>query len=759
MLVLKNMDMKKLLLFFTVLSPLFMNAQEDYVKYVNPYMGNISHTLVPSLPTVQLPHSMLRVYPKRQDFATWIVEDFSLVSPSHRNIFSGNGILPFVGDSAPESSTLDNEKISPYSYSAILDGQEIGVDFAPSFKSAVYSFDFSNSAKGESRKIRVRVDCGEIKFENGRINLIQNIGKFGNVKMYITLEFDAEPREVKVSPFSRPPEKNPILKPSKPFVAKRGADAVLDFGKEAQKISARYGISFIDFESAQNNLQREIRDFDIKKLKEDGRKIWNETLSKIKIKSEDEEMKRVFYTSFWRTFERMIDFSEYGKYYSAYDNKVHKTAKPFYCDDWIWDTYRTSHPLRVLMEPSKEAQMLQSYIDMASQTPEKWLPTFPQIFGDAHAMNGNHVVASFWDAYQKGVRGFDFKAAVELSVNTLLTESIVPWHRGHRTVLDDFYSDNGYFPALKTGEAESVPQVNSFEKRQSVAVTLAASFDDWCVYKMLGRLEKDFPSQTPVNLSENKNLFFKRSKNAENLFNAKTGFFHPKDSEGNFIEPFDYRISGGLGFRDYYDENNAWTYRWDAPHLDLVGLMGGAENFEKNLDDTFHTPVGLPKWRFWGSHAPDQTGGVGQFSMGNEPSFHIPYLYNRAGKGWKTQKAVRALVYTWFRSDLMGVPGDEDGGAMSAFVVWSMLGLYPDVGEPTYQIGSPFFEEAEVSLENGGKIKITAKNNSRENKYVKSLKINGEIWEKLSIPHDRLKSGAVLEFIMSSRPNKNSPQK
>ena len=107
----------------------------------------------------------------------------------------------------------------------------------------------------------------------------------------------------------------------------------------------------------------------------------------------------------------------------------------------------------------------------------------------------------------------------------------------------------------------------------------------------------------------------------------------------------------------------------------------------------------------------------------------------------------------------MGVPGDEDGGAMSAFVVWSMLGLYPDVGEPTYQIGSPFFEEAEVSLENGGKIKITAKNNSRENKYVKSLKINGEIWEKLSIPHDRLKSGAVLEFVMSSRPNKNSPQK
>ena len=746
--------MKRAVFCFFIMLSCEIFAQEDYVKYVNPYTGNISHTLVPSLPTIQLPHSMLRVYPKRQDFATWVVEDFSLVSPSHRNIFSGNGILPFVGKSAPDASTLDNEKISPYSYFAILDGQEIGVEFAPSFKSALYAFNFSNSPAGEDRKIRIRVDSGEIKFEKNRINLIQNTGKSGNVKMYISLEFDVGPKDVKIYPFSRKPEKNPILKPSKPFVAKRGADAFLNFGSEIQKVSVKYGISFIDFESAQNNLKREIADFDIEKLKENGNKIWNEALSKIKIKSCDEEMKRVFYTSFWRTFERMIDFSEYGRYYSAYDNSVHETGKPFYCDDWIWDTYRTSHPLRVLLEPSKEAQMLQSYIDMANQTSEKWLPTFPQIFGDAHAMNGNHVVASFLDAYQKGVRGFDFKAAVSLSVNTLLTESIIPWHRGHRTVLDDFYSKNGYFPALKPGEAESVAEVNIFEKRQSVAVTLAASFDDWCAYKMLECFERDFPKQMGGDFSESKKLFFKRAQNAENLFNKKTGFFHPKDFEGNFIEPFDYRISGGLGFRDYYDENNAWTYRWDAPHLDLVGLMGGAENFEKNLDDTFHTPTGLPKWRFWGNHAPDQTGNVGQFSMGNEPSFHIPYLYNRIGKGWKTQKAVRALVYTWFRDDLMGVPGDEDGGAMSAFVVWSMLGLYPDVGEPSYQIGSPFFEEAEIALENGGKIKIIAKNNSRENKYVKSLKINGENHEKLNIPHGKLKSGAVLEFEMSERPKK-----
>ena len=748
--------MKRALLIYAGLAVASLGARaEDYTKYVNVYMGNISHTLVPSLSTVQLPHSMLRVYPKRQDFAAWAIEDFSLISPSHRAIFPGNGILPFT-DFAPEKSTLDNEQITPYSYSAILDIQEIGVDFAPSYRSAIYVFDFSNSPS-KKRNIRLRVDDGKIFFDTkkGALNLLQNIGKDGGTKMHISVFFGGQPKRISIRPFSRQPEPNPLIAPTKPFVPKNGADAVLEFGDGIDKISVKYGVSFIDFEAAQNNLGREIAGFDIKKLKKSGRKAWNEALSKIKIKTSDERLKRVFYTSFWRTFERMVDFSEYGRYYSAYDQKVHESENPFYCDDWIWDTYRALHPLRVLLEPSKEARMLQSYVDMASQTPEKWLPTFPQIFGDAHAMNGNHAVAAFLDAYQKGVRGWDFGKALEVSINTLLTESIVPWHRGVRTSLDEFYCEKGYFPALKEGEAETVAEVNSFERRQAVATTLAASFDDWCVYNMI--LESEKSAESPEN-SKYKDLFLKRSHNAENLYNEKTGFFHPKDSDGNFIEPFDYRIAGGLGFRDYYDENNAWTYRWEAAaFLDLVSLMGGAQKFERNLDDTFLTPIGMFKWRFWGCHAPDQTGNVGQFSMGNEPSFIIPYLYNRAGAPHKTQKAIRALIGTWFRDDLMGVPGDEDGGAMSAFVVWSMLGLYPNVGKADYEIGSPFFDEAEICLESGRKIKILAKNNSRENKYVKSLKLNGEEVLGSQIRHDQIKDGAVLEFVMSPRPNKNLP--
>ncbi|MDT8402931.1 MAG: GH92 family glycosyl hydrolase, partial [Bacteroidales bacterium] len=191
----------------------------------------------------------------------------------------------------------------------------------------------------------------------------------------------------------------------------------------------------------------------------------------------------------------------------------------------------------------------------------------------------------------------------------------------------------------------------------------------------------------------------------------------PKDAQGNFIQPFDYRFSGGQGARGYYDENNGWTYRWDVQHNipDLISLMGGKEAFVNNLDATFREPLGRSKFEFY-AQLPDQTGNVGQFSMANEPSLHIPYLYNYAGQPWKTQKMIHKLVNDWFRNDLMGIPGDEDGGGMSAFVVFSMMGFYPVTpGMPEYAIGSPFFEETTIRLENGNSFVVRAKNFSQDN--------------------------------------------
>ncbi len=278
-----------------------------------------------------------------------------------------------------------------------------------------------------------------------------------------------------------------------------------------------------------------------------------------------------------------------------------------------------------------------------------------------------------------------------------------------------------------------------------MAVTLAHSYDSWCLSELAGELGKD----------EDASLFRKYSLAYRNLFNSETGFFHPKSAEGKFIEPFDYRFDGGVGARDYYDENNGWTYRWDVQHdiSGLIALMGGDDSFADALDATFREPLGLSKYEFY-AKLPDQTGNVGQFSMANEPSLHIPYLYDYCGQPWKTQKRIRTLLRQWFRNDLMGVPGDEDGGGMSAFVVFSMIGFYPVTpGIPEYAIGSPVFDRTVIHLENGRTFTVAAENNSESNIYIRSARLNGRPLNRPFINHGDIMGGGVLVLEMCSRPN------
>jgi predicted alpha-1,2-mannosidase len=326
-----------------------------------------------------------------------------------------------------------------------------------------------------------------------------------------------------------------------------------------------------------------------------------------------------------------------------------------------------------------------------------------------------------------------------------MESTLIPWVRAEAGELDAFYKEKGYFPALKPGEEEYVNNVNRGEKRQPVAVTLGTCYDDWCLSQIARTL----------GLEDDYRYFLKRSYNYRNLYNAQTGFFHPKDKDGNFIEPFDYRFSGGMGARDYYDENNGWTYRWDVQHnfSDLVHLMGSPEAFAANLDATFREPLGRSKFDFY-AQLPDQTGNVGQFTMGNEPSLHIPYLYNYAGQPWKTQKRIRSLLKQWFRNDLMGVPGDEDGGGLSAFVVFSAMGFYPVTpGMPSYNIGSPLFPYVKMDLGGGKFFVIEAINCSGENKFVQSAKLNGREWNRPWFSHDEIKDGGKLVLVMGNTAN------
>jgi predicted alpha-1,2-mannosidase len=249
--------------------------------------------------------------------------------------------------------------------------------------------------------------------------------------------------------------------------------------------------------------------------------------------------------------------------------------------------------------------------------------------------------------------------------------------------------------------------------------------------------------------------FFKRGMNYKNLWNAQQQFFLPKDSAGNWID-IDPKFDGGPGGRDYYDENNGWTYLWqvqeDIPGL--VALMGGKKAFEARLDQLYREDLGRSKYEFWNKF-PDATGLIGEYSMGNEPSFHIPYLYNYTDAPWKTQKRVRFLLSVWFKDNLFGIPGDEDGGGMSAFVVFSSMGFYPITpGLPIYTIGSPIFSKITIKLENGKVFTVIAHNSNETNKYIQNASLNGKQLNNTWFTHEQLINGGVLYLEMGPKPNK-----
>jgi len=713
-------------------------AQKQLVDYVNPYVGNISHLLVPTFPTIHLPNSILRVYPERGDFTGDLLKGLPLVVTSHRGSSAFN-LSPFQGDEKDIKPVVlysyDNEKLTPYSYGVYLDEQQTEVRFALSHQSAMYELEFTQNRPAY---LVLNSRNGELKWDGEAVSGFQSLDTKTRVYLYLKPE--------------QSPEKISVLK-DKILVAEKEASGknaciVLKFGQAKKSIRVRYGISFIDENQAKKNYIREVSGRDLKSLQVDARQIWNKALGKIAVTGSSDNEKTIFYTSFYRTFERPVCISEDGRYYSAFDGSVHSdNGTPFFTDDWIWDAYRAHHPLRVLIDPKKEENILHSFVEMAGQMEHHWMPTFPEITGDSRRMNSNHGVASLIDAYRKGLRGFDLEKAYQACKNGINEKTLAPWSGKPAGKLDKFYKEKGYIPALKIGEEESIPEVNSSERRQPVAVTLGTSYDEWCLSQIAKELGK----------TDDYQYFLKCSYNFRNLFNSKTGFFHPKDSDGKFIEPFDYVFSGGMGAREYYDENNGWTYRWDVQHnvADLIRLMGGNDAFISNLDGMFSQPLGKGKYAFY-AQLPDNTGNVGQFSMANEPSFHIPYLYNYAGQPWKTQKRIRSLLNQWYRNDLMGVPGDEDGGGMTSFVVFSYMGFYPVTpGMPVYNIGSPMFSKVKLDLGNGKFFEVEAINNSAENKYIQSATLNGKSWSRPWFSHSDLISGGKLVLQMGPKANRN----
>ncbi len=728
-------------------------STKEPVDCVNPYIGNISHMLVPTFPTIQLPNSLMRIYPTRGDYTTEMLDGLPVIVTNHRersafriSVTQGERLAPII------STNWDHEHITPYSYDVQIADNSIDVRLAVGHQSAIYEFSFRDPEKPAT--VILYSGGGEMSSADNTNSVMGNQQISSNMRIYMNGTFNVEP------------EKCGVLRGGKitdeQQAQGRGAAVAYRFPAGTKSVRLAYGISLISVDQAQENmfhdalLRNDVKSdvqkndkglYNLESMTKYGRQTWNDALSAIRVEGGSEDQKAVLYTSFYRTMERPVCLSEAnGQYFSGFDGQVHEDdGVPFYTDDWIWDTYRAAHPLRALLRPQEEEHIIASYLRMAEQMGTCWMPTFPEMTGDTRRMNSNHGVAMVADALYKGL-DVDASKAFDYCRRGIEEKTLAPWSGNPAGWIDQFYKDHGYIPALREGEPETDPNVSSFEKRQPIAVTLGTSYDEWCLSRIaqyLGMEPEAF-------------YYLSHSYNYRNVWNPETRFFHPKDSTGEFLPDFDYRFSGGIGARDAYDENNGWTYRWDVQHnfADLCRLMGGREAMQANLDRTFAEPMGRGKREFY-EQLPDQTGNIGQFTMANEPSLHIPYIYNYAGAPWKTQKRVRQCLDTWFRNDLMGVPGDEDGGGLTSFVVFSSIGFYPVTpGLPVYNIGSPLFKHISLRLPNGRTFLIEAKGCSRENKYIQSAMLNGQPLDKPWFTHDELMQGGSLVLEMGAQPNR-----
>jgi predicted alpha-1,2-mannosidase len=714
------------LVFFSSNSAYSQAENIDNLKYVDPQIGGVATFLEPTKTRMHLPNSMVRMYPDRKDYKDDQIKSFPMTTRKHRSdpLFCLLPVSGNVSENLVPISAWDQELeiAHPYYYSTWLEDYNITLEFSPGEKTGFYRFNYGNK---EIRKLFLKkLNGGDWQLnEDGSLVGIES---FEGMKAYSYGVFDIKGDFAKVK------------------TGKNTNNSWITWNNtELKQVNFKYGISFISIEQAKNNLEKEMPNWDFEKVKNNAKEKWSNVLNQIEVEGGTEAHRRSFYTALYRCYERMVNITEEGKYYSNYDKKIHKGEQNFYVDDWVWDTFLALHPLRYILQPDMESDMMASYVRMYQQS--GWMPQFPQIHGDVPPMNGFHSTIMLLDAYNKGIKNFDINVAYEAMKKNALEGTMVPWRLGAASPLDKLALKLGYFPALHPEEKETEPLVDSFEKRQAVAVTLAQSYDDWALAQLAKKLGK----------VQDYEYFSKTAKNYQNLYWKEKGFFMPKDATGNWID-IDPKFDGGMGGRDYYDENNGWTYLWNVQQdiLGLQKLMGGRDTFEARLDRMFREDLGRSVYAL-NAKFPDFTGIVGQFSMGNEPSFHIPYLYNLTKSPWKTQKRIRMLLNTWFKDNIFGIPGDEDGGGMSAFVVFSSMGFYPITpGIPVYTIGSPLFSKIKINLPNGKVFTINAPNCNEKNKYIQKASLNGKNLDGPWFTHEDLVNGGTLELEMGSYPNK-----
>jgi predicted alpha-1,2-mannosidase len=715
------------------------------VDYVSPNIGGIGQLLTATIPFVQYPYGMARIAP----ITTPEIKDRYLADKIYgfpagpATLMVSTGAIGTRAENYASDFDHDFETTTPYYYSADLLTWNIKSEFTATEHAAYYRFTFPASSSAHFSITEMR--RAELTVVNdhtvqGSEGIRGPIGEIGATAK--------ETREYFYAEFSRPFASTQTWQQGSLSSASSQTGNNIGFVSTGsttpgQQIEVRVGISYISADQARQNLQHEIPAWNFDRVKAATRQVWNHALGGIATVGGTENQRTIFYTALYRSLGRMTDITEYGRYFSGYDHAVHNSdGHDFYSDDGLWDTFRCLHPLQTLLDARRQEDMATSYIRMYEQS--GWMPAFPAVAGDQAVMIGHHADEFILDLYEKGYRDFDVEKAYEGMRKNSSEATLLPWRRGPLTSLDKVYYDKGFFPALAWGEKETVPEVTG-EKRQAVSVTLETTYDDWAVAQFARALGKQDDAEH----------FTKLAYNYRNVWNPDLGFMAPKSADGNWVAHFNPKLSGGQGGRDYTTEVDSWQYTFNLQFdpAGLIQLMGGRDGFNAKLDQLFVEQYGESKFQFLGQF-PDATGLVGLYSQGNEPDFHIPYLYDFSGQPWKTQRRVRQLMDVWYTADTHGIPGDDDGGATSSWYVLSAMGFFPVCpGSPIYELGSPIFERTTLRMGNGKLFTITAHHVSAQNKYIQSALLNGKPLNTAWFHHADIANGGSLILEMGPKPN------
>ena len=717
------------------------------VDYVNTLMGTQSkHSLSNgnTYPAVGLPWGMNLWTPQTGKMGdgwayTYDADKIKGFKQTHQpspwmNDYGAFAIMPGVGkpkfkeDERASWFSHKAEVATPYSYSVYLADADVTTELTPTERAAYFKFDFP---KTDSAYVVIdALDKGSyIKILPKEKKIIgyttrYAAGKYENFKNYFVVQFDKDFDLTSAW-------KDNALVNNQLEITSNHAGAIVGFKLKAKEsVYAKVASSFISFDQAEINLKREIGNQSFTQVKNNAKDIWSKTLGKIEVKGGTDEQYRTFYSAMYRTLffpQKLyeIDAQNKIKHWSPYNGKI--LDGRMFAGTGFWDTFRALYPFLNLVYPSINVEMQEGLANAFKEggfLPEWSSPGF------ADVMIGNNSASVVADAYIKGLRGYDietlWKAVVHGANNEGPMDAV-----GRRGV--SYYNSLGYVPYDV--------QIN-----ENAARTLEYAYDDFAIYqlgKALGKPESEI------------GIFKKRAYNYKNVFDTSTGMMRGKNKDGKFQSPFN-----PFKWGDAFTEGNSWHYTWSV-FQDIDGLsklMGGKKKFEAKLDEVFSLPPVFDD-SYYGSVIHEiremQIMNMGQYAHGNQPIQHMIYLYNYAGAPYKTQYWTRQVINKLYKPTPDGYCGDEDNGQTSAWYVFSALGFYPVTPATNqYVLGAPLFKEATIHLENGKKIEIKAPQNSQENIYVESLKVNNQPYSKNWLNHQELMKGAVLNFDMKAQPNK-----